>query len=82
MPHVIIQPWELCHQAPKLCALTTAEIGIELLMDSTAALQEIEARIIARTFGAVPTLSRDTAARLMLEQLLAVLGGSSPDVVI
>jgi hypothetical protein len=32
-------------------ALTTAGIGIQLLMDTTAALQEIEARITARALG-------------------------------
>jgi hypothetical protein len=34
-------------------ALTTAEIGIQQLMDSTVNMQEIEARIAARVFAAV-----------------------------
>ena len=33
--------------------LTTADIGIQLLMDSTVCLQEIEARITPRVFAAV-----------------------------
>jgi hypothetical protein len=33
--------------------LITADISIQLLMDTTAALQEIKARITARAFGAV-----------------------------
>jgi hypothetical protein len=33
--------------------LTAADIGTQLLMDSTVSLQEIEARITARVFAAV-----------------------------
>ncbi len=38
---------------PLAIPLTTADIGIQLLMDSTVSLQEIKARITARVFAAV-----------------------------
>lgn len=44
---------------PLTMSLTTADIGIQLLMDSTVNLQEIEARITARVFG--PCTTRSTA---------------------
>jgi hypothetical protein len=56
-------------------ALTTADIGIQLLMDSTVSLQEIEARITARVFAAVHHPERGPAVR-------AVLDEASPDGVI
>ena len=62
--------------------LTTADIGIQLLMDSTVNLQEIEARVTARVFAAVHQPERGPAVRAVLEQLLAVLDGISPDGVI
>ena len=62
--------------------LTTADIGIQLLMDSTANLQEIEARITARVFAAVHHPECGPAVRAVLEQLLAVLDATSPDGVI
>ena len=49
--------------APSPCPLTTADIGIQLLMDTTAALQEIEARITARAFGAVHNPEQGPAVR-------------------
>jgi hypothetical protein len=63
-------------------ALMTADIGIQLLMDSTANLQEIEARITARVFAAVHQPERGPAVRAVLEQLLAVLDAGSTDGVI
>jgi hypothetical protein len=62
--------------------LTTADIGIQLRMDTTAALLEIEARMIARAFGAVYNPEQGPAVLLVLEQLLHVLDASSPDGVI
>jgi len=62
--------------------LTTADIGIQLLMDSTAALQEIEARVTARAFGAVHNPEQGAAVRQVLGELLGVLDASSPDGVI
>lgn len=63
--------------------LTTANIGIQLLMDiSTVSLQEIEARITARVFAAVHQPERGPAVRAVLEQLLTVLDATSPDGVI
>jgi hypothetical protein len=61
---------------------TTADIGIQLLMDTTAALQEIEARVTARAFGAVHNPEQGPAVRQVLERLLAVLDASSADGVI
>jgi hypothetical protein len=62
--------------------LTTADISIQLLMDTTAALQEIEARITARAFGAVHNPEQGPAVRQVLEQLLTILDASSTDGVI
>ena len=62
--------------------LTTADIGTQLLMDSTANLQEIEARITARVFAAVHHPERGPAVRAVLEQLLAVLDATRADGVI
>ncbi len=63
-------------------ALTTADIGIQLLIDSTVNLQEIESRMTARVFAAVHHPERGPAVRAVLEQLLAVLDATSPDGVI
>ena len=62
--------------------LTTADIGIQLLMDSTVSLQEIEARLTALVFSAVHHPERGPAVRAVLEQLLLVLDGTRPDGVI
>jgi hypothetical protein len=67
---------------PLAMPLTTADIGIQLLMDSTVSLQEIEARITARVFAAVHHPERGPAVRAVLEKLLAVLDATSPDGVI
>jgi hypothetical protein len=58
---------------------TTADIGSQPLMDTTAALQEIEARITALVFAAVHNPERGPAVRQVLEQLLEVLDSTSPD---
>jgi hypothetical protein len=63
-------------------ALTTADIGTQLLMDSTDSLQEIEARITARVFEAVHQPDRGPAVPAVLEKLLAVLDATTPDGVI
>ena len=55
--------------------LTTADISVQLLMDSTVSLQEIEARIMARVFEAVHQPELGPAVR-------AVLDDTSPDGVI
>ena len=68
--------------SPLAMALKTADIGIQLLMDSTVILQEIEARNTARAFAAVHQAERGPAVREVLEQLLAVLDATSPDGVI
>jgi hypothetical protein len=67
---------------PLAMPLTTADIGNQLLMDSTVSLQEIEARITARVFAAVHQPERGPAVRAVLEQLLAVLDATRPDGVI
>lgn len=63
-------------------AMTTADIGTQLLMDSTDSLQEIEARITARVFEAVHQPDRGPAVPAVLEKLLAVLDATTPDVAI
>jgi hypothetical protein len=63
-------------------ALTTADIGTQLLMDSTDSLQEIEARITARVFEAVHHPERGPTVRKVLEELLAVLDANNPNGVI
>jgi len=52
---------------------TTADIGIQLLMNSTVSLQENEARITARVFATVHHPEGGPAVRAVLEQLLLVL---------
>jgi hypothetical protein len=59
--------------------LTTADIGIQLLLDNTVFLQEFEARITAGIFAAVHQPERGPAERAVLEHLRAVLGTASPD---
>jgi hypothetical protein len=61
---------------------STADISVQLLMDTMNALQEIDSRITARAFAAVMEPTQGPAVRATLEQLLAVLGASSPDGVI
>ena len=67
---------------PWFMTLSTADISIQLLMDTTAALQEIESRVTARAFAAVMDPTKGPAVREVLERLAAVLDESSPDGVI
>jgi hypothetical protein len=62
--------------------LTTADISIQLLMVTTPALQEIEARITARAFAVFHNPEQSPAVRQVLAELLALLDASSPDGVI
>ena len=50
--------------------------------DTTAALQEIESRVTARTFAAVMDPTKGPAVREVLERLAAVLDETSEDGVI
>jgi len=62
--------------------LSTADISIQLLMDTMNTLQEIDTRVTARAFGAVMDPTKGPAVREILEQLLALLDETSPDGVI
>ena len=63
-------------------SLTTADITVQLLMDTMNALQEIESRMTARAFEAVMDPTKGPAVRAVLDQLLAVLDDTSSDGVI
>ena len=63
-------------------SLTTADITVQLLMDTMNALQEIESRMTARAFAAVMDPTKGPAVRDVLNQLLAVLDETSTDGVI
>ncbi len=63
-------------------SLSTADISIQLLMDTTSALQEIESRVTARAFAAVVDPSKGPALRDVLARLAAVLDETSDDGVI
>jgi hypothetical protein len=58
---------------------STADISIQLLVDTTTTLQEIESRMTARAFGAVHNPEQGPAVRQVLEELLEVLDRTSPD---
>jgi hypothetical protein len=62
--------------------LSTADISIQLLMDTMNALQEIESRVTARAFGAEMDPTKGPEVRDVLAQLLAVLDDTSSDGVI
>lgn len=62
--------------------LSTADISIQLLIDTTSALEEITSRINARTFSAVMDPTKGPAVREAIEQILMVLDTTSPDGVI
>ena len=51
--------------------LTTSDISISLLVDTTAALEEIQSRINARAFAAVTEPTRGPAVRQVVDQVLA-----------
>lgn len=61
---------------------STADISIQLLMDTTTTLQEIESRMTARAFGAVHNPEQGPAVRQVLEELLEILDRTSPDGII
>ncbi len=63
-------------------SLTTADITVQLLMDTMNALQELESRMTARAFDAVMDPTKVPAVRAVLDQLLAVLDDTSSDGVI
>ena len=62
--------------------LSTADISVQLLMDTMNALQEIESRMTARAFAAVMDTTKGPAVRDVLNQLLGVLDETSTDGVI
>ncbi|MCP9935048.1 hypothetical protein KBZ08_14130 [Cyanobium sp. Candia 9D4] len=51
----------------------TADISIQLLMDTTNTLQEIESRVTARVFGAIHNPEEGPEVRRVLAELLDVL---------
>jgi hypothetical protein len=61
---------------------TTADIGIELLMDVTNGLAEIHNRVTARAFAAAHRPEQGPEVRRVLGELLAVLDRATPDGVI
>jgi hypothetical protein len=62
--------------------LSTTDISTQLLMDTTAALEEIQSRIHARAFAAVMDPTKGPGVRETVDQLLALLDATSPDGVI
>ncbi|MEB3320547.1 MAG: hypothetical protein VKI63_06375 [Cyanobium sp.] len=58
-------------------SLTTADITVQVLMDTMNALQEIESRMTARAFEAVMNPTKGPAVRAVLDQLLAVIDDTS-----
>lgn len=60
----------------------TADISIQLLIDTTNALQEIESRMTARAFGAVHSPEIGPEVQRVLIALLEVLDRTNPDGVI
>ena len=62
--------------------MSTVDIWIQLLMDSTVSLPEIVVRITERVCAVVHNPERGPAVRQVLEQLLAELDATSLDGVI
>jgi hypothetical protein len=60
-------------------SLSTGDISIQLLIDTIAALQEIQSRVTARAFSAVTDPTQGPAVREVLARLTAVLDETSPD---
>ena len=76
-------PWQGSWNRPlRTMSITTANVSIELLMDTTSALQEIESRVTARAFAAVVDPAKGPALREVLARLAAVLDETSDDGVI
>ena len=63
-------------------SFTTADISVQLLMDTMNALQEIESRMTARAFEAVMDPAKGPSVRVVLDQLLAVFDDTNSDGVI
>jgi hypothetical protein len=61
---------------------STADISVQLLMDTTNTLQKIESRMTARAFGGVHYPEKGPEVRRVLEELLEVPDRTSPDGVI
>lgn len=59
--------------------LTTADLSIQLLIDVTASLEEIQSRIHARAFAAVMDPPKGPAVRAVVDQLMDLLDATSPD---
>jgi hypothetical protein len=57
----------------------TADISIQLLMNTTNPLQEIESRMTSRAFGAVHNPELGPEVRRVLDELLEDLDRTSPD---
>lgn len=64
---------------PTTVAFTTAENGIELLMDVTNGLTDVRDRLNARAFGAVHSPAERPEVRPVLEELLGVLDRTSAE---
>jgi hypothetical protein len=60
-------------------AFSTADISIQLLMDTTTTLQEIESRMTTRAIGTVHNQELGPEVRRVLDELLEVLDRTSPD---
>ncbi|AFY27356.1 hypothetical protein [Cyanobium gracile] len=58
---------------------STADISIQLLMNTTNTFQEIESRMTARAFGAVHNPEKGPEVRRVFAKLLEVLDRASPD---
>ena len=58
---------------------STADISVQLLMETTNTLQEIESRMTARAFGTAHNPEMGPAVRRVLEELLDALERTSPD---
>ncbi|MBW4531539.1 MAG: hypothetical protein KME02_12725 [Aphanothece saxicola GSE-SYN-MK-01-06B] len=61
---------------------STADISIQLVMDTANTLQEIDSRMTARAIGAVHNPEKGPEVHRILEELLKLLDGTSPDWVI
>lgn len=63
----LVHRWEPCsHERDHRMPLNIADIGIQLLMDTTCALKEIKARMTALAFGVVDNREKGPAVRQMM----------------